>query len=1015
MMPSDKSNRADARAIPRSWIVLLTLALVSLCPVSSAHEPELVHRRLTSAAFPLLPIAYCQPADLMAVTTGSRDEDYQLPFPFPHESGLGSWIQHFYNPRTGEGYVNSMTARDSAVEHWQWAIDAHQASPSNDEYNGPYHLLGQVLHLLQDMSVPAHVHLDPHPNEDDFENWGVTHINDFTDFSGLTPYVPGSRDIGVFMYDLATFTYNLTKFQGELWESTDQPDSELRRMFPRLYYDFDTLAWKIPDVGTYREFVPLWDNDWWECDGDPGFFYIENTENACPYVFERPLAHTSFTFGMTLPELYGKELYPEAARYCAGVLQVFAEQVDDGNDPQVVSHQTSLAPSGNVYAIFSEQMDAATFTTASVTVIGSSSGTHSCVFDCDCESHELKIDPSSDFALGETINVTIGTGVKDLIGNGLAATYAFDFEIQSDVRPNIVVPLYEPDVIDPHSQVSGCHSPGGYGSTPPLALGLHLFTDFDGNAGAILSYSTDSCRVEYDDWLRIDFDAPYFRSDPNDPSTAYHPNPGKIYILAAAVNAFCQMGSSTDRVFGRLKLEFDDRTTADWTDIPELELTAGYLPGDDLVNWVFTSGQWCYISAVHSEYSRQYTHGNFGLVLVTIPIPNAYQNKQLKAITVRSSKSNTSVPNVHRALKVMGITVREPQPYLEFKVEVPADPIDRPPASFGLYDNGGTLLRSWAGVLSGRDVQKLGEQVLNNPRFQYWADLGPIPEGVYTVGKAGPTGSKPAVKWYPLTPKPGTWTWGRSGFYIHPGTVSHGCIVLSPSDYGGYDATPPLGTFRGDFEDTPGAKHAIENGFMELRVTYDIPNPPYHSPPVAASAVGVGLHSGADLLVTVEETGHGCGYFGPTGEAFCNIDGAEYSGPDAEPQMVTMRNLADTSQAYRIDLFPRYAGEYELGITYWPLFGSPTSCLDSGDTMPGLAGRYTAGAAPHTCSLVEVAPGDFNEDGNVDSADYLEFQKCVAGPGGVYLDGCADGDLNSDGDVDLHDFRIFAINFSASQ
>ncbi len=577
--------------------------------------------------------------------------------------------------------------------------------------------------------------------------------------------------------------------------------------------------------------------------------------------------------------------------------------------------------------------------------------------------------------------------------------------------PNLVVPLYEPDVIDPNSDYSSSHT-SSYPDPLPLPLGLHLFTDFDGDAGAMLSYSNDSCSIRYDDWLRIDFDAPYFRSDPSDPNTAYHPNPGKIYILAAAINAFCDMGSWSHRVFGNLELEFDDGTTADSNDIPELELTAGVLAGDDLVNWIFQSGSICYTSAPQSEYSRLYSHGNYGLVLVTIPIPEAYQELQLEAITIRSDTWPTSHHPVERGLKFMGLTVREPQPYLEFKIEVATDPIDHPSAEFGLYDDHGTLLESWTGVFSGQDVEQDGEQVLNNPRFQYWTDLGPIPEGVYTVGEAGPTGSKPGVKWYPLTPKPETWMWGRNGFFIHPNGVSHGCIVLGPGEYGGYDDPPEAGSFRDIFENTPGVRHALENGFMELRVVYDIPEPPYYTPPLAASATGVGLASAASLLVTVDETGHSCGYFGPTGEAFCNIDGADYSGPDAEPQTVTMPNLADLAENYRVDLFPRYAGEYHLSMTYWPAYGSPTSCLDVGDTTPGLVGRYEGVAAPDTCSLVEVAPGDFNEDGNVDLADYFEFQECVAGPEEVYLEGCADGDLNGDGDVDLQDFGLFGIHFT---
>jgi hypothetical protein len=78
------------------------------------------------------------------------------------------------------------------------------------------------------------------------------------------------------------------------------------------------------------------------------------------------------------------------------------------------------------------------------------------------------------------------------------------------------------------------------------------------------------------------------------------------------------------------------------------------------------------------------------------------------------------------------------------------------------------------------------EEGLNNPLLQQIHAVGPIPQGCYTIGapinhpKLGPFAM-------PLTPKPGTNTFGRSGFYLHGDssadydeTASLGCIVKSP-------------------------------------------------------------------------------------------------------------------------------------------------------------------------------------------------------------------------------------------
>ena len=60
--------------------------------------------------------------------------------------------------------------------------------------------------------------------------------------------------------------------------------------------------------------------------------------------------------------------------------------------------------------------------------------------------------------------------------------------------------------------------------------------------------------------------------------------------------------------------------------------------------------------------------------------------------------------------------------------------------------------------------------------------------------------------------------------------------------------------------------------------------------------------------------------------------------------------------------------------------------------------------------------GDLDEDGDVDLADFSEFQRCFTGPGASTLpDDCEPADLDNDGDVDVPDFHIFALNFTGPQ
>jgi len=72
----------------------------------------------------------------------------------------------------------------------------------------------------------------------------------------------------------------------------------------------------------------------------------------------------------------------------------------------------------------------------------------------------------------------------------------------------------------------------------------------------------------------------------------------------------------------------------------------------------------------------------------------------------------------------------------------------------------------------------------NNPAMQAVANMGPIPQGEWSI--IGPpvntAGHGPYV--LELRPSPDTNTFGRSGFLMHgdsvnsPGCASHGCIIM---------------------------------------------------------------------------------------------------------------------------------------------------------------------------------------------------------------------------------------------
>ena len=85
------------------------------------------------------------------------------------------WLYHFYDPTTGQGLFNGKSslqwAKDHASNEWDWnwarysyysALTSAQTSNRASSFAHLFRGLGQIMHLIQDKSVPAHVRNDAH-------------------------------------------------------------------------------------------------------------------------------------------------------------------------------------------------------------------------------------------------------------------------------------------------------------------------------------------------------------------------------------------------------------------------------------------------------------------------------------------------------------------------------------------------------------------------------------------------------------------------------------------------------------------------------------------------------------------------------------------------------------------------------------------------------------------------------------------------------------------------------------
>jgi T5SS/PEP-CTERM-associated repeat protein len=72
---------------------------------------------------------------------------------------------------------------------------------------------------------------------------------------------------------------------------------------------------------------------------------------------------------------------------------------------------------------------------------------------------------------------------------------------------------------------------------------------------------------------------------------------------------------------------------------------------------------------------------------------------------------------------------------------------------------------------------------------------------------------------------------------------------------------------------------------------------------------------------------------------------------------------------------------------------------------------YCAVYEPDSVLVSLAAPGDCDQDCDVDGADYTTMATCVTGPDGGVNAGCDCFDIDGDDDVDLHDMALFQVSF----
>lgn len=217
--------------------------------------------------------------------------------------GLGG-ARHFYDPTTGKGYLDFQNAKDRAAEMYKQAVlngciggiqkDPNYSKKAWDDF-------GHVLHLLQDMTAPAHTNDLSHITGDSYEsyvddNWD--HWNENTPDSGKI-----QKSDGTYYNGLKDFLQ-------------DYPNN----------YPYNPAEFKLPDLSSYMDYLANQSHD--------------------SYV-DKSLGYTNSP--LTYSELCAnaKKLLPSALMYGAGLINTFWDKVNP-NKSSGGSSGGSGSSSGNV-------------------------------------------------------------------------------------------------------------------------------------------------------------------------------------------------------------------------------------------------------------------------------------------------------------------------------------------------------------------------------------------------------------------------------------------------------------------------------------------------------------------------------------------------------------------------------------------------------------------------------------------------------------------------------------------
>jgi uncharacterized protein (TIGR03382 family) len=260
-------------------------------------------------------------------------------------------MRHFYRPTDGLGIEYGGFPRFPSSYVWgglpnetnQWDyVDGIRAFAAGDETEA-YFTIGHTIHLITDLTVPAHSHLDEHgpPDGDDYESYcGTRMSSEFVGtLKGPAPDAawPNFETLQDAFQGTAEASYWRNMVPGHI-DDEEGPSGAIAEMFPDLKIHWFYDEWYISGFGTLG-------SAFYEEPDSRGYYYFHKNHGVAamrrasfdpsdPFSYD----YSENTAEQSMAAAMADDLTPVAVLHSAAVLKMFVDEArkarkdDSSND-----------------------------------------------------------------------------------------------------------------------------------------------------------------------------------------------------------------------------------------------------------------------------------------------------------------------------------------------------------------------------------------------------------------------------------------------------------------------------------------------------------------------------------------------------------------------------------------------------------------------------------------------------------------------------------------------------------